>query len=132
MTKAEIEAAVKKYGSQRKAAKALGFGSVRSMLRGARPKSAATDEARIGKSLQEFRAAHDKNFIVPNKIRAALKNLGSGWEYEAAFIRLAGISQSDMGNFREQFSEHIVLVDRTKRVWAGTKATAAALREMVS
>lgn len=86
---------------------------------------------RVGHSLQEFRAAHDKSFIVPQKIRAALKALGDGWEYEAQFTRMAGISQTELGNYREQFSEHVVMVDRIKRVWAGTKAAAAKLREMV-
>ena len=133
MTKAEIEAAVKKHGSNVAAAKALGI-SERTLRRyrsgEAEPKERQV--AKVGRPLSEFRAAHDKNFIVPAKIKDALKALGDGWEYEAQFIRLAGISQTDMGNFREQFSDHIVLVDRTKRVWAGTKSAAAKLREMVA
>lgn len=138
MTKAEIEAEIKKHGGNKTAAgKALGLtrSQVNRALKGAKVKTqngnSSPQIGKVGRSLQEFRAAHDKNFIVPGKIREALKSLGDGWEYEAQFIRLAGISAVDMGNFREQFAEHIVVVDRTKRVWAGTKATASKLREMV-
>ena len=83
-----------------------------------------------GKSLAEFRAAHDKAFIVPQKIREGLKKLGGGWEYEVNFLKLAGLSTTDLANHRDAFTDHIVLVERTKRVWCGTKELAAKLREM--
>lgn len=89
-----------------------------------------------GKSLEDFRAAHDKNFIVPKKIREGLAALGDSWEYELDFIRSCGVSVSDFGAYRDQFEEFCVVVNptdraRTKRVYAGTKAMAAKLREMV-
>lgn len=86
-----------------------------------------------GRTLNDFRAAHDKNFIVPNKIRAALEKLGDGWEYEMEFMRLAGICTTDLATFRDQFGDHIVSTGgkNPKRVWAGTKALATKLREMV-
>lgn len=85
-----------------------------------------------GRTIEDFRAAHDKNFIVPLKIRDGLKQLGTGWEYEVAFCRLAGVSLGDLANYRDAFAEHVVLVDRTKRVWAGTKELAQKLRDMTS
>ena len=91
-------------------------------------------ETQPGKSLAEFRATHDKAFIIPKKIKEALQQLGSsGWEYEVGFAKLAGISLADLGNFRDQFAEHVVAIRRDgKRAWAGSKDTAAKMRAMVS
>lgn len=81
------------------------------------------------KGLDEFRAAHDKSTIVPAKIKQALADLGSGWEYENEFMkRLAGVGNKDFANFREQFEDFQIHVGAKKRVWAGTKAFAATLR----
>jgi hypothetical protein len=87
----------------------------------------------VGKSLADFRAAHDKSFIVPKKITEALAVLADCWEYEAAFIKIAGISQSDCSAYREKFEDFIVVVGgkTQKRVWCGTKKLATQLREMV-
>jgi hypothetical protein len=88
-----------------------------------------------GKTLEEFRSAHDKNYIVPKKIKEALAKLGESWEYEVDFMKLAGVSTTDLVNFREQFDAHIVAVkingsSHRRNVWAGTTAFAAKLREM--
>jgi hypothetical protein len=87
-----------------------------------------------GKTLEDFRIAHDKNYIVPKKIKDALAKLGESWEYEIDFMKIAGISTTDLVNFREQFESHIVAVksngSHRKNVWAGTVAFAAKLREM--
>lgn len=85
-----------------------------------------------GHSLDDFRQKHDKGYIVPKKIKEALKELGQSWVYEAEFMRLAGISSTDLSTYREEFvDDHVVVVDRTKRVWCGTKGFAEKLREMV-
>jgi hypothetical protein len=88
-----------------------------------------------GRSLDEFRASHDKNFIVPTKIREALVLLGpEGWDYELAFMKLAGISTTDLAQFRDQFEAHVVDVGAPrapKRVWAGSVALAKKLRGML-
>ena len=90
--------------------------------------------AKIGRGLQDFRAAHDKNFIIPERIRAGLKELGDGWEYEGEFQKRTGISTTDFARFRDQFEEFFVIVGtrNTKRVWAGTKELAKKLREMAT
>lgn len=90
-------------------------------------------QAKAGKSLEAFRAAHDKNYIVPTKIKVALAKLGAeGWEYEVDFMKLAQLSTTDLANFREQFTDHVVEVGgrNAKRVWVGTKSFATKLREM--
>jgi hypothetical protein len=116
----------------RRRAKALGVdvATVRAFapaVAGQEPKPAK------GKSLADFRRTYDKDFIVPQKIKTALAQLGAGgWETELNFARSAGVSMSDIGLFREQFQDHVVLVERgSKRIWAGSKALAAKLREMV-
>lgn len=86
-----------------------------------------------GRTVADFRAAHDKSFIVPQKIRDALKKLGDGWEYELELMKIAGLSTTDLAIFREQFQDHIVLTGgkNPKRVWCGTKELAEKLRAMV-
>lgn len=90
-----------------------------------------------GKSLEEFRSAHDKNYIVPKKIKDALTKLGESWEYEIDFLKIASVTPTDLATFREQFEPHIVAVkvsgaSHRKNVWAGTTAFAAKLRELAS
>lgn len=89
------------------------------------------------KTLNDFRAAHDRNVIVPNKIRTALdamqKEGPEHWEYEADFIVRAKISQTDIGLFRDQFEAHIVETDkgkasRGKRIWFASIKVAARAR----
>jgi len=84
-----------------------------------------------GKDLDAFRAAHDKSFIVPKRIKEGLVALGESWEYEHEFIKRCGLSQTDFAKYRDQFSDFWLLVpgQNPKRVWAGTKAFAAKLRE---
>lgn len=87
------------------------------------------------KTLADFRSVHDKSYVVPTKIRAALELLGKeGWEYEPEFIKMTGVSVVDFARFREEFADHYVTVGgskSSKRVWAGTKALAEKMRSMV-
>lgn len=95
----------------------------------------ATAKKTAKKTLDDFRAVHDKAFVVPNKIKAGLEQLGKdGWEYESDFVKLCGVSVVDFGRFREGFSDFYVSVggERSgKRVWAGSKALAEKMRSMV-
>jgi len=86
------------------------------------------------KSLADFQATYDKDVIVPTKIEAAIAALGEeGWEYETAFAKLAGVGLTDLSNYRDQFSDYIVLIRRdSKRAWAGSVETAQAMREMLA
>jgi lambda repressor-like predicted transcriptional regulator len=86
---------------------------------------------RKGRTLTEFKQAYDKDTIIPAKVKAALKMLGVGWEYEVAFARLAGVSLSDLGNYRDQFAGHVVTLRESRRAWSGSTATAKAMREMI-
>lgn len=92
------------------------------------PKKAA------GKTLDDFRSAHDRNVIVPTKIRKALAEMEAehpeNWEYELDFMRRAGISQTDIGAFRPQFDAHIVETagKNQKKVWFASAKVAEKAR----
>jgi hypothetical protein len=96
--------------------------------------AAAKPKAR---SIADFRAAHDKDIIVPAKIQAALDALlktgPEHYEYEADFVKLAGISQGEIAAYREQFVDHIVLAPPThgktaRRAYFGSAKVAKKLR----
>jgi hypothetical protein len=134
MTRQEALDAVSKHGSQRAAARAMGwpFTTLNDTLRRGTEKPSVTREPTKGRSLAEFRNAYDKSTIIPGKVKAALKALGSGWEYEVDFAKMAGVSLGDLGKFRDQFAEYVVQIGRdSRRAWAGTKATADAMRDML-
>lgn len=86
-----------------------------------------------GKTIDDFRAQHDKSFIVPKKIREGLEKLGDSWEYEVEFMKRCSLSTTDLSTYRPQFMEFVVETNgkNQKRVWAGTKHFAAKLREKV-
>ena len=87
--------------------------------------------SKSGRSLAEFRQAYDKDYIVPRAIKAALKTLGAGWEYESAFAKLAGVSLADLGNYRTQFVDYVVPLKDSRRAWAGTPSTAKTMKGML-
>ena len=89
------------------------------------------------RTLADFRAAHDPDVMIPAKIRAALETLEKEgpeeWRYEAEFISLAKVSQTQMGQYRDQFTAHIVEAPAIggrapKRVWFATTKAARAAR----
>jgi len=128
--KDRVVQAVKKHGSQAKAAKALGVAesTIYHHMKG----QTHTPPAGSGKSIDEFRARHDKGFIIPRRIEDGLKAMGEGWEYEAQFARIAGVALTDLSAYRDQYADYIVLLNRDgRRAWAGTKETAERMREMV-
>jgi len=129
----EILKAIEKHGSKAAAARAIGIpeSTLKSTLRRGGSKPAPEPKA-VGRTIAEFRNTYDKATIIPRKVKDALKKMGSKWEYESIFARLAGVSMLDLSAVRDQFEAHIVVVDRSgKRAWAGTAATAQELREMV-
>lgn len=139
MTQQEAIAAVKKHGSLSAAAKALKMdrATLRKRTKGigctAGVATAPASAPKLGRSLADFRATHDKAFIVPAKIKATLAALGESWLYEAEFIKACGLTAPDVAAFRDQFADHLVDVrheGRRRAVWAGTKAMAGKLREM--
>lgn len=89
-----------------------------------------------GKTLADFRNTYDRNIVVPNKIRAALTQLESegpeSWEYELDLMKRAGVSQTDIAMFREQFQGHIVearaIGGQSKRIWFASAKVAAKAR----
>lgn len=142
MTQDEALQAIQAHGSISAAARALHISreTVRRRAKGegcsASPEGAPLERAAptsIGRTLNDFRATHDKAYIVPNKITDALAKLGDSWLYEAEFIKACGLTPPDVSAFRDQFADYIVEVrqdGRRRTVWAGTKHFAAKLREM--
>jgi len=87
------------------------------------------------KTLADFRSVHDRNVVIPQKINNALvamfKEGAENWEYEVDFVRRAGISQTDLGQFRAKFEDNIVNVGserNPKRVWFADKKAATKAR----
>lgn len=90
------------------------------------------------KTIADFRTLHDANVIVPNKIRAAfaamLKEGPEQWDYEGDFVKRAGISQTQISAFREQFVDHVFEAPGTnggragRRVWFADPKVAKKLR----
>ena len=89
------------------------------------------------KTLADFKAAHDPDVIVPNKMRAGLaaieKEGPENWMYEGDFLKLTGISTTQIARYREQFAAHIIETPSTstksiKRVYFGSAKIAAKLR----
>lgn len=94
----------------------------------------ATAAKKTGRDVNEFRAAHDRNFIVPKKIEEGLKKLGPDkWEYQVDFLQLAQLSVTDCALFRDQFSDFIVELGgkNSKLIWCGSKELAKKLRAMI-
>lgn len=106
---------------------------------------AKTKAQPVTRNLSTFRSNHDRNVIVPNKIKAALADMAAkegpeSYAYESAdpeggvpFVRRAGISQTDLSLFRELFADHIVDLpndsrSRGKRVWFATVKAAKLAR----
>lgn len=86
------------------------------------------------KTLSDFRAAHDKDFVIPARINAGLAKIGKdGWEYEGDFMRICGVGTIDFARFRDKFAAHCVMIrdgKHSKRVWAGSPALAKKMQEM--
>jgi len=132
MDKAEALAIRKKHKSTAAAARAAGMPrtTLRDRLNGHRP-GVKIDHRETTKSLAAFRRMYDKSVVIPVHIRAALKALGSGWEYEAELAKRAGISRADLVSYKDKFIQHIVLLREGRRVWAGSVKMAEAMRNMV-
>lgn len=89
------------------------------------------------KTLADFKAAHDPNVIVPAKIKAALQKLEKEgrehWVYELDFLKLSGVSTTQLAMFRDQFAAYIVEAPAghgksVKRCYFGNAKVAAKLR----
>jgi hypothetical protein len=123
-------ALVKKHGTMTEAAKHAK--TTRHVIARALRKVAKELDKGKKKPLSEFRALYDKSYIVPNKIKSALKELANGWEYEVEFAKTAGVTLSDLHAYREQFIDFVVQIEKNgRRAWAGSKSLATQMRKMV-
>jgi hypothetical protein len=92
-----------------------------------------------GKTLADLRAVHDKNVVVPTRIKNALAKmieLGTEWEYEGDFVKMTGLSVTDFSRFRDQFTDFWAELPSTngkssaRRAWFATKKLADAWKEI--
>lgn len=87
-----------------------------------------------GKTLADFRAAHDPNVIVPARIKKALAEMRAenreNWLYEGDFLKRASVSALHASSFRDEFAAHIVETrgHNAKRVWFADPKVAAQAR----
>ena len=142
MTREEAQALVTKHGSIRKAAKIAGINrhtlgrwlngetKARAVVRAVSTKS-YTGLQVAARSVADFRNTYDLNTIVPKKIAAGFKLLGAGWMYESEFAKAAGLTMKDLGMFRDNYADHIVVVGDSRRIWAGKKTVAEQMRQMI-
>lgn len=67
-----------------------------------------------GRTVADFRGSHDKDVVIPARIRAVLIGMAKeGPEhhvYETELLKLADISTGDLAKYRGQFEDHIVVV----------------------
>jgi hypothetical protein len=95
---------------------------------------------KVKKTLADLHAAHDKNVMIPNRIRQALELLkasGDDWAYEPDFMALTkpGISAIDISKFRGQFTDFWAETpavngkNTIKRVWFASKTLANKWKE---
>jgi hypothetical protein len=133
MTQDEAKALVEKHGNKKAAAMAIGMSesAFGRLVRGQAKSTGSASAQKTGKSLADFRQQYDKDFIIPTRVKAALKELGGGWEYEVQFAKVAGVSLADLGNYRDQFIDHVVTLKESRRVWAGTVQMAETMRGMI-
>jgi hypothetical protein len=85
------------------------------------------------KKIEDFRRLYDKDLIVPEKIKAAIKKLGvDGWEYEKDFVRMAGVRTADLAEYRDQFADYWITITKdSRRVWGGSVDLIIQLAEMI-
>lgn len=88
------------------------------------------------RTLQDFKAAFDRNTRTRIRLRAALEELSKlgpeEWRNERELCSMAKISTNDLPELREEFAKHIVLVDggRDKRaIWFADPKAAAKVRQ---
>jgi len=92
----------------------------------------AVKKEKVGRDLADFAEQYNKDTIIPKKIEAALKELGSCWEYESEFVKRAGVSFADWGHYREAYSENFLMIkSEGKRVWSGSKAMIVKMKGML-
>jgi len=142
MTREEAQELVKKHSTKQEAADAAGVSrtTFRRILDGTQRartvKMVVSTKPYMGtqvtaRSVTDFRNTYDLNTIVPKKIAAGFKQLGAGWLYESEFAKAAGLTMKDLGMFRDNYAEHIVVVGDSRRIWAGKKTVADQMRSMI-
>ena len=83
-------------------------------------------------SLAELDSRFNPNVIIPNRIQAALDQLGENAMENKDFKVLSGLGDKQLSDYAERFSDYTIeqrLNGRQTRIWCGTKAFAKSARE---
>lgn len=135
MNREQALAAIRRYGSQRKAARALRVSRHTLAIALGTETDRNKKKKSVGhrrRSLIEFQQAHDPDTVVPAKINEAVKRMGpDGWLYEAELARLAGVSMTTLAQYRDLYQPLIVQLRAGRRAWAGSNELAQQMREMI-
>lgn len=89
------------------------------------------------KTLDDLRAVHDDNVVIPARIRArfaAMMKVGpEEHDYEQEFLKAAKVANNKIGAFRQQFKSHIVMTlgGNSKRIWFADPKVAAKFRNAI-
>lgn len=89
------------------------------------------------KTLADLQAVHDDNIVIPTRIKArfaAMLKLGpEEHDYEAEFLKSAGVANNKIGAFRQSFKAHIVMVGgrNAKRIWFADPKVATKFRAAI-
>jgi len=90
------------------------------------------------RTVADFKAAHDRDTIVVNKIRAGLQKLldigPEHYEYSESFRAICGLQARDLADYKDRFADHWFKAaghgsgKDGKVVWFGSAKVAARLR----
>jgi hypothetical protein len=91
------------------------------------------------RTVADFKAAHDRDTIIPNKIRAGLAKLlemgPEHYEYAEQFRALCGLQSAELAQYKGLFKRHWFVAQsmssggaREKQVWFGDAKVADRLR----
>lgn len=83
-------------------------------------------------SKDQVNAQFNPRILIPTKIRAALKELGTSCCKPQDFAKLAGIAPQALTQYQDEFAEYLVHArqfGRAQLLWCGDMKTAAELND---
>ena len=89
-----------------------------------------------GKTKADFVAKFSRKFVIPNKIRAALAELGpKGYEEQGEFLKRTGVTPVDLNAYKSEFDDHVIEArpvggnSKVVTIWVGSASFASELQE---
>lgn len=92
-----------------------------------------------GKGKAEFQAKFSRKFIIPNKVTAAIAELGpTGYEEQGEFLKRVGLTPVDLNLCKESFADFWFEArpvggnSKTCVIWCGSEKFAKELQGLLS